>query len=157
MKTCFPSLGEPCGECHRCCDPRPCKGENSNVCVAEGCYGEACLNVPKSKPDEVSDMRTEIRNLSHALSQMYAYHSTLDKQYRRVKAERDDLADQVRGFQTMRWPEEAHRLQQARNYWAERYERLYNALEKAGHQLSQMGDKDGVQVVGRILEQEDQQ
>lgn len=23
-------------------DPRPCKGGNSNICVAEGCYGEAC-------------------------------------------------------------------------------------------------------------------
>jgi len=24
-------------------DPRPCKGQNTNVCVAEGCYGEPCL------------------------------------------------------------------------------------------------------------------
>lgn len=24
-------------------DPRPCKGENSNICVAEGCYGESCV------------------------------------------------------------------------------------------------------------------
>jgi hypothetical protein len=24
-------------------DPRPCKGRNSNVCVGEGCYGEACI------------------------------------------------------------------------------------------------------------------
>lgn len=24
-------------------DARPCKGRNVNVCVAEGCYGEACL------------------------------------------------------------------------------------------------------------------
>lgn len=24
-------------------DPRPCKGANSNVCVGEGCYGEACV------------------------------------------------------------------------------------------------------------------
>ena len=22
---------------------RPCRGQNSNVCVAEGCYGEACI------------------------------------------------------------------------------------------------------------------
>ena len=22
---------------------RPCKGRNSNVCVAEGCYGEDCI------------------------------------------------------------------------------------------------------------------
>lgn len=26
-------------------DPRPCGGQNANVCVAEGCYGEACLTV----------------------------------------------------------------------------------------------------------------
>lgn len=25
-------------------DPRPCKGKNGNICVAEGCYGEACRN-----------------------------------------------------------------------------------------------------------------
>ena len=25
-------------------DPRPCKSRNTNVCVAEGCYGEACIN-----------------------------------------------------------------------------------------------------------------
>lgn len=24
-------------------DQRPCGGTNSNVCVAEGCYGEACI------------------------------------------------------------------------------------------------------------------
>lgn len=24
-------------------DIRPCRGENANVCVAEGCYSEACL------------------------------------------------------------------------------------------------------------------
>lgn len=24
-------------------DPRPCQGENANVCVAEGCFGEACV------------------------------------------------------------------------------------------------------------------
>lgn len=27
---------------------RPCKGRNANVCVAEGCYGEACVgNAPR--------------------------------------------------------------------------------------------------------------
>lgn len=29
--------------CLRHPDPRPCKGINSNVCVGEGCYGEACI------------------------------------------------------------------------------------------------------------------
>lgn len=24
-------------------DPRPCKGENSNICVAEGCYNQSCV------------------------------------------------------------------------------------------------------------------
>jgi hypothetical protein len=24
-------------------DQRPCQGKNSNICVAEGCYGESCL------------------------------------------------------------------------------------------------------------------
>lgn len=24
-------------------DPRPCKGGNTNICVAEGCYREACV------------------------------------------------------------------------------------------------------------------
>lgn len=27
-------------------DPRPCNGRNSNICVAQGCYGEACLDLP---------------------------------------------------------------------------------------------------------------
>ena len=26
-------------------DPRPCNGRNSNICVAEGCYGEACCDL----------------------------------------------------------------------------------------------------------------
>lgn len=30
-------------------DPRPCKGENSNVCVAEGCYGEACTHIQEER------------------------------------------------------------------------------------------------------------
>lgn len=30
-------------------DPRPCKGRNANVCVAEGCYGEACV-IPAAEP-----------------------------------------------------------------------------------------------------------
>jgi len=25
---------------------RPCQGRNSNVCVAEGCYGESCVTPP---------------------------------------------------------------------------------------------------------------
>lgn len=24
-------------------DVRPCKGKNVNICVGEGCYGEACI------------------------------------------------------------------------------------------------------------------
>lgn len=24
-------------------DPRPCLGKDTNICVAEGCFGEACL------------------------------------------------------------------------------------------------------------------
>lgn len=31
-------------------DPRPCLGRNSNVCVAEGCYDEACLRLPAVMP-----------------------------------------------------------------------------------------------------------
>jgi hypothetical protein len=27
--------------------PKPCKGKNGNVCVAEGCYGEACVHNDK--------------------------------------------------------------------------------------------------------------
>lgn len=27
-------------------DRRPCQGVNSNICVMEGCYGEACLRLP---------------------------------------------------------------------------------------------------------------
>lgn len=26
-------------------DKRPCEGRSSNICVAEGCYGEACLRI----------------------------------------------------------------------------------------------------------------
>ena len=29
-------------------DPRPCRGRNSNICVAEGCYGESCLREPET-------------------------------------------------------------------------------------------------------------
>jgi hypothetical protein len=25
-------------------DPRPCKGRNANVCVAEGCFNQACIS-----------------------------------------------------------------------------------------------------------------
>jgi hypothetical protein len=28
---------------------KPCKGENSNVCVGEGCYAEACLKLTKKE------------------------------------------------------------------------------------------------------------
>jgi hypothetical protein len=31
-------------------DPRPCQGGNTNICVGEGCYGEACLKVAKDEP-----------------------------------------------------------------------------------------------------------
>lgn len=31
------------------CDARPCAGRNVNVCVAEGCYGEACIRA--TSPD----------------------------------------------------------------------------------------------------------
>jgi hypothetical protein len=33
-------------------DERPCKGTNANVCVAEGCYGEACICRPDDRADE---------------------------------------------------------------------------------------------------------
>lgn len=26
-------------------DKRPCKGKNSNICVAEGCFGQSCLEI----------------------------------------------------------------------------------------------------------------
>jgi hypothetical protein len=28
-------------------DVRPCKGGNSNICITEGCFGEACREVYK--------------------------------------------------------------------------------------------------------------
>lgn len=39
---------------------KPCDGKNSNVCVGEGCYGEACMSeedqtVPKEVSDKVKD------------------------------------------------------------------------------------------------------
>lgn len=33
-------------------DPRPCKSTNVNVCVAEGCYGEACLKSAREDTHE---------------------------------------------------------------------------------------------------------
>lgn len=36
-----------CGE-RRPMDPRPCQGRNANVCVAEGCYGQACVTWERS-------------------------------------------------------------------------------------------------------------
>lgn len=33
-------------------DRRPCQGRNANVCVAEGCYGEACLRQPDPRATE---------------------------------------------------------------------------------------------------------
>jgi hypothetical protein len=41
-------------------DPRPCRGRNSNVCVAEGCYGEACVRlatrvIPPGSPAPTGD------------------------------------------------------------------------------------------------------
>lgn len=32
-------------------DPRPCNGRNSNICVAEGCYNEACLDLDFKKDE----------------------------------------------------------------------------------------------------------
>lgn len=37
-------------------DPRPCSGRNSNICVAEGCYGQVCLTLPH--PDLAPDAGT---------------------------------------------------------------------------------------------------
>lgn len=31
-------------------DERPCGGKNSNICVAEGCYGESCIYGRAGKP-----------------------------------------------------------------------------------------------------------
>lgn len=36
-------------------DARPCEGQNSNVCVAEGCYGEACIT-PVINPEPVFEV-----------------------------------------------------------------------------------------------------
>src|SRR5690348_13806251 len=33
-------------------DRRPCLGKNTNVCVAEGCYGEACITTPPAVATE---------------------------------------------------------------------------------------------------------
>lgn len=30
-------------------DARPCKGSNTNICVAEGCYGGSCLRTQKDQ------------------------------------------------------------------------------------------------------------
>ena len=55
MSTCpgcgevkFIGHGPLCAACFlgRVADPRPCRGTNANVCVAEGCYGEACRSIP---------------------------------------------------------------------------------------------------------------
>lgn len=35
-------MHDPECNCDDCLDPRPCLGKNPNVCVAEGCYNEAC-------------------------------------------------------------------------------------------------------------------
>jgi len=33
-------------------DPRPCKGRNSNICVAEGCYNQSCVESWLENPVE---------------------------------------------------------------------------------------------------------
>lgn len=38
-------------------DKRPCKGTNSNVCVAEGCYDEACIT-PVIHPEPVINVES---------------------------------------------------------------------------------------------------
>lgn len=38
-------------------DARPCKGQNSNVCVGEGCYDEACIT-PVIHPEPVIEIET---------------------------------------------------------------------------------------------------
>ena len=30
---------------------KPCGGRNSNVCVAEGCFGEACVNIASDRTE----------------------------------------------------------------------------------------------------------
>lgn len=40
-------------------DPRPCKGVNSNICVAEGCYGESCRELPNDGPRDSSVLRDD--------------------------------------------------------------------------------------------------
>lgn len=40
-------------------DRKPCRGSNANVCVAEGCFGEACLTVNDDPPAPVGVERVE--------------------------------------------------------------------------------------------------
>jgi hypothetical protein len=52
----YPDEDCSCGHSPDADDPRPCKGRNANVCVAEGCYGEACVDlalraIPSDKGD----------------------------------------------------------------------------------------------------------
>jgi hypothetical protein len=51
----FIGHGPLCSDCYS--DPRPCRGRNANVCVAEGCYGEACVttNRPPETDEEKAD------------------------------------------------------------------------------------------------------
>jgi hypothetical protein len=39
-------------------EARPCGGENSNVCVAEGCYDDACLKGGKPMDDKTKNEQT---------------------------------------------------------------------------------------------------
>lgn len=47
--TCFGSVDGPKHSLDSS-DPRPCKGRNTNICVAEGCYGEACRDINDGGP-----------------------------------------------------------------------------------------------------------
>lgn len=53
-------------------DKQPCKGENSNVCVGEGCYGEACLRLSGS-----GDEPAERRN-PEPVKRVDKYHITVN-------------------------------------------------------------------------------
>ena len=42
-------------------DPRPCRGQNSNICVAEGCFGEACVKLAAAQSTEpTTDVRAAL-------------------------------------------------------------------------------------------------
>jgi hypothetical protein len=52
---------------------RPCEGKNSNICVAEGCYDNACIRLILTPADDDPRAGKEIKSLYYNPSLLEAF------------------------------------------------------------------------------------